>query len=284
MHIAVIGPGAIGSTFAFHLAQGGHDVTVVGRGARLQQLQQDGAVIRTSGERAKVGVRAALDPAAPYDLILVTVLATQVGSVMPAIRESAARRVMFMFNTFEPIEPLRDAVGAERFSFGFPAGVFCLLVDGRIQDQVRSGTTVSDPEWARIFTAAKIPTVVDDDMHSWLRSHAAMVVPLMSIGVETVRRGRGVTWAEARKYRDALRAGFLLVITLGNSIRPPVLRTLAGLPKGFVTALLWAGSRTKMLHDLGRLGATEPRMLIDMMTAAAPGQTPELEAIRPEPL
>lgn len=284
MHIAVVGPGAIGSTFAFHLAQAGHTVTVVGRGKRLRQLQQDGAIIRASGERASVAVRAALDPAAPYDLLLVTVLATQVGAVLPAIRECAARRVMFMFNTFEPIAPLRDAVGAERFAFGFPAGVFCLLVDGKIQDQVRSGTTVNDPEWARIFTAAKIPTVVDDDMHSWLRSHAAMVVPLMAIGVETVRRGRGVTWTEARKYTDAAGAGFRLVAALGNSLRPATLRTLAGLPTGLVTGLLWALSRTKLLRDLGRLGATEPRMLIDMMTAAAPGQTAELEAIRPAPL
>lgn len=40
---------------------------------------------------------------------------------------------------------------------------------------IRPGTTVSDPELALLFTAAGVPSVVDDDMQSWLRSHAAMV-------------------------------------------------------------------------------------------------------------
>ena len=35
MKIAVLGPGGIGSTFAFKLAQAGHAVTVVARGKRL---------------------------------------------------------------------------------------------------------------------------------------------------------------------------------------------------------------------------------------------------------
>jgi hypothetical protein len=39
--------------------------------------------------------------------------------------------------------------------------------------------------------------------------------------------------------------------------------------------------RAKMLRDLGMLGPAEPRMLIDMITAAAPGKTAALLAIRP---
>ncbi len=56
---------------------------------------------------------------------------------------------------------------------------------------------------------------------------------------------------------------------------------MSRLPRALVTALLWAMSRTKMLRDLGVLGPAESRMLIDMMTAAAPGKTATLLAIRP---
>src|SRR5262245_4085613 len=121
MNIAIVGPGAIGSSFALYLSRAGHDVTVVARGKRLEQLQRDQAIVPSAGERAKVTVSSALDTAVPYDLLLVTVLAPQVDAALPAISKSAARKVMFMFNTFESLARLREAVGAARFSFGFPA-------------------------------------------------------------------------------------------------------------------------------------------------------------------
>ncbi len=59
------------------------------------------------------------------------------------------------------------------------------------------------------------------------------------------------------------------------------MRLLAKVPRVVVTALLWALSRTKMLRDLGRLGTAEPRMLVDMMSAAATPRAAPLLAIRP---
>jgi 2-dehydropantoate 2-reductase len=281
MRIAIVGPGAIGSTFAYQLAKGGHAVTVIARGARLEQLQRDQAIVLASGERAAVEVHGALDAATPYDLVLVTVLAPQVGAVLPALRASAARRVMFMFNTFEPLDPLREAVGAERFVFGFPGGVFTILRDGKIEPQIRAGTTVGDAAWAKLLTEAGIPAEVDGDMHAWLRSHAALVVPLMAMSTVVVQRGAGVSWREAGAYAEAMEVGFRIVRELGHTITPSSVRTLSGLPRPIARAALWGMSRTKMVRDLGALGPAEARMLIDMMTAAAPGKTAALLAIRP---
>jgi len=281
MQIAILGTGAIGSSFAYQLARAGHTVTVIARGARLEQLRRDGAIVLFSGERAAVQVSAALDDRTPYDLVLVTVLASQVGSVLPALGASAARTVMFMFNTFEALDPLRDAVGAQRFAFGFPGGVFALLLDGKLKTQIRSGTTAGDAAWARTLTDAGIPTVVERDMHSWLRSHAALVIPLMAIGTVVVRRGAGISWREAGAYAAAMDTAFRIVRELGNAITPSMVLTVSRLPQALVKALLWAMSRTTTLRDLGRLGPTEARMLIDMMTTAAPGKTAALLAIRP---
>ena len=68
---------------------------------------------------------------------------------------------------------------------------------------------------------------------------------------------------------------------LGNTVTPSSVRTMSRLPRPVVQTLLWAMSRTATLRDLGKLGPAEPRMLIDMMTAAAPGKTAELLAVRP---
>lgn len=281
MKIAIIGPGAIGSTFAWQLSRAGHEVTVVARGARLASIQRDGAIVRSDGERATVAVCAALDEQQPWDLVLVTVLATQLEPVLPVLARCAARRVMFMFNTFESIAPLRDAVGEGRFAFGFPGGVFTLLVDERIHPQIRQGTTVSDPSFAALFRAAGIPTVVEPDMQGWLRAHAAMVAPLMAMSTVVLARGAGASWRECRRYVDALVAGFAIVRAVGSVARPAALGAMVRLPRAALTAALWAFSRTMMLRDLGRLGATEPRMLIDMMGRAAPSLAEPLRAIRP---
>ena len=62
---------------------------------------------------------------------------------MPALTACSAKTVMFMFNTFEPLAPLRDAVGA-RFAFRFPA-ILATLDDGMLTAEiVSSGMVTTD--------------------------------------------------------------------------------------------------------------------------------------------
>ena len=283
MQIAIVGTGAIGSTFAFHLSKAGHAVTVIARGSRLEQLQRDQAIVLVTGERAAVGVSPELDATTPWDLVLVTVLASQVDAVLPALKASAARTVMFMFNTFEALDRLRDAVGEGRFAFGFPA-MLSTLTEGKLKREVLTRgqiTTVTDPAWARVFTEAGILTVVHDDMQSWLRTHAVFVIPLLSIASVSSTRGAGLTWSEARAHALAMSSGFRIVRSLGNAITPSAMLRLSQAPTSLVAALLWAMSRNKSLRELGTHGVGEARTLVDQIAAAAPGQAAELLAIRP---
>ncbi|WP_437878571.1 ketopantoate reductase family protein [Sorangium sp. So ce513] len=283
MKIAIVGPGGIGSTFALQLARAGHEVTVVARGRRLEQLQRDEAIVTAAGERAAVRVSAALDATTAWDLVLVTVLASQVDAVLPALAASAARTVMFMFNTFEPLGRLRDAVGAERFAFGFPA-ILASLDDGKLTSTIVTRgvlTTVTDAAWAKVFADAGIPAIVHPDMESWLRTHAALVVPVMvAIGTSYARQA-GVSWAEAMNLARAMEEGLRLVRQLGNTITPEPVAVLSRLPARVLAAFLWTSSRLEAMRKAGAAGFGEPRSLIDAMAAAAPGQTPALLAIRP---
>ncbi|MDI1448978.1 2-dehydropantoate 2-reductase N-terminal domain-containing protein [Polyangium sp. 6x1] len=283
MKIAVLGPGGIGSTFAFELARAGHDVTVIARGKRLEQLERDPAIVTVSGERAPVGVRAALDTTTQWDLVLVTVLVSQVDAVLPALAQSAARTVMFMFNTFEPLDRLRDAVGASRFAFGFPA-ILASLDDGKLSSKIVTRglvTTVTDAAWAKVFTDARIPAVVHGDMESWLRSHAALVAPMMIATVTAHARHAGVSWSEATTMARAMDEGLRLVRRLGNTITPAPVATVSRLPIPVLASLIWTATRIGPIRKAGAAGYGEPRTLIDAMAAAAPGETPTLLAIRP---
>lgn len=102
MQIAIVGPGGIGSTFAFQLSRAGHEVTVIARGKRLERLQRDRAIVNVAEERAAVRVSAALDATTEWDLVLVTVLANQVDAVLPALTASAAKTVMFILTPSSP--------------------------------------------------------------------------------------------------------------------------------------------------------------------------------------
>ena len=283
MKIAIIGPGAIGSTFAFQLAAAGHEVTVVARNERLAYLQREGAIVMEDGRRATVDVAAALDTHVAYDLLLVGVLEHQVEAILPDITASASTSIMFMFNTFDSLERLKAAVGEARFGFGFPA-ILATIDRGVLTSRILSFpqiTKVTDPIWAAVFAGAGIPTVVETEMHAWLRTHAALMVPFMVLSKVAHARGGGVTWHEAQHYARGLREGFDIVKSLKTTVTPPSLNVVAVLPSAMVALLFWGLSRSKVVQNLGAKGASEPRALIDAMSRAALGKTPILSSMRP---
>ena len=254
MQIAIIGPGGIGSTFAFQLSEAGHDVTVIARGARLEQLRDAGAIVTVDGDRAAVHVSGDFDTTTDWDLVLVTVLTSQVDVLLPALSASTAKSVMFMFNTFQSLDRLRDAVGPQRFAFGFPA-VAAGLDEGRLSSTIlRRGmlTTVSDPLWAKVFTDAGIPATVHPDMESWLRTHAVVAVPVIIAGSTALRRGTGIARAEAVRLARAMKEGFQLVRHLGNSVTPAPLAVISRSPVPALATLLWLLTRLDVVHQNDR--------------------------------
>jgi 2-dehydropantoate 2-reductase len=284
MQIAIVGTGGIGSTFALQLSKAGHAVTVIARGSRLEQLRNDGAIVTVEGERTPVHVSGELDTTTQWDLVLVTVLVSQVDVLLPALNASAAKSVMFMFNTFQSLDRLRDAVGPRRFAFGFPA-IGAGLHDGRLSSMIlRRGqlTTVSDPFWAKTFTDAGVPATVHLDMESWLRTHAAILVPLVIAGNTALRRGAGISRAEALKLARAMKEGFQLVRHLGNSVTPAPMAIISRSPVPVLAALLWSLTRLDAFTRMIAVAPVdEPRLLIDEMSSAWPGRTPALLAVRP---
>ncbi|MDP3274829.1 MAG: 2-dehydropantoate 2-reductase N-terminal domain-containing protein [Deltaproteobacteria bacterium] len=283
MHIAVLGTGAIGSALAFCLAQAGHTVTAIARGARLAELTRDNAIVLASGARAEVTVAPALDPETAFDLVIVTVIAADAGAVLPALSASRATHVMFMFNTFDGLERLREAVGEARCAFGFPA-IIARLDDGKLTLSVHSVgqvTTVDAPRWAALFCDAGIPTQHHPDMPSWLRTHVAFMVPIMLAGLHVSAQKAGLTWPHAVTLADAMDEGFCTVRALGHRITPSAMTAVAALPTKLKAALLWSLSRTPVLRNAGIAGPREARSLIDAIEKLAPGQTPSLQRARP---
>lgn len=77
MKIAMMGSGGVGGFFGGRLANAGHDVTFIARGAHLAALRQQGLTIENEpqGNLHVSGVRATDDPASigPVDLVILSV-------------------------------------------------------------------------------------------------------------------------------------------------------------------------------------------------------------------
>jgi 2-dehydropantoate 2-reductase len=275
LRVAIIGLGGIGSAFAFQFARiGHHEVTAVARpgSLRMEQLKRDNGIVKTSGERAEVRVTDALDEQMPYDLVIVTLLAHQVDAVLPSLQRSAAKCVLFMFNTFDP-DRLRNAMGSQRCAFGMPFIQAFLEPNGRLSATLGAGgqkSKISEQRWVDAFNVAGIAAVLEPRMLLWLRCHAPMCIAFESASVAGVRRGGGASWGESMVLARGAQEGFALIRALGYTIYPSGKNFLAHSPAWVVASILWLLTRIRSFRELLARGADECRAMVDVLVAAVP--------------
>lgn len=290
--IAIIGAGPVGCAFAVRLVKAGHDVTVVGRGQRLANLQANGGVLTKKSDKAKeisktaVVAVGSLDTAQPWDLVLLSVTERQYDEQLSATLKACPSftKILFMFNTFASLDRYLDVLGKERCIMGFPA-IMAYFHDGALVHQFMTFgqiTILSSPEWRSVFSSAGIKCVHEADMQSWLRTHAAVAVGIMSAGVTAAKKKSGVTWAEASLSAEATKEGLALVQKLGNHVTPKLMYYLVvAAPSFLFTGLIWGLTRVPTMRDNPQaLPQWEPEMLglVESIIASAPS-TDDVRAI-----
>lgn len=286
LRIAVIGVGGIGSAYAFQLSRiGKHQVTAIARPAslRYEQLIRDGAIVNTAGERAEVQVADKLDEELAYDLVLVTLLAHQVSSVLPALQRSTAKAFLFMFNNFEP-EELRDAIGTERCCFGMPFIQARLNHDGKLSAKIGAGgqkSKIDRQRFVEVFQSAGLPAVVEANMLLWLRCQVPLGAAFESVSVAAMRRGAGASWKESMVIARGARESFTLIQQLGYRLYPSGKAFFHASPPWVLAAVLWSVSRIPSFRELLATGLNECRALVDTLVAYAsrPGQSVSINTI-----
>ncbi len=190
LRILVIGVGVIGSVYAGLLADAGHDVTVVGRGGRLDDLQRQGLRLRSVGgieSRPSVSIVDAV-PESPFDLVVIAVRREQAAFAAVQGGRSNADAALFFGNFAGMIADLGESIGRDRALAGFPGVGGRIELDGSVtyvvigQQPTVVGTIGGANEaalsTATTLRAAGLPTKLEPDIDRWLGSHAALVAPM----------------------------------------------------------------------------------------------------------
>jgi 2-dehydropantoate 2-reductase len=264
MKVLVYGAGVLGSLYAARLQESGHDVTVLARGRRFDEIEAQGIVLEhaLNGTRSvtRVAVTRELKPDDGYDLVLVVMRRNQVADVLPALAANKkSALVVFMVNNPLGYSRWLQAVGPDRLMVGF-AGAGGTRVDGVVRYHVVSPllqpTTFGEPEGvvterveslARVFKEAGFPTAVCPDMAAWQKTHVAWVSPLAN-GLY-MAGGSGAKMASrpdvVRLMVRAIREGFAVLRALGTPITPAKLRAFEWIPLPILVTVLRAWARTK---------------------------------------
>ena len=113
MRVLVMGSGGVGGYYGARLAQHGHDVTFVARGAHLAALQRDGLELRTGGAILRLRPAHAIgtpsEAHGPFELVLFTVKTYDTAAAAEALRPAVtdATAVLPLQNGVESVERRR---------------------------------------------------------------------------------------------------------------------------------------------------------------------------------
>ncbi|HXH02109.1 MAG TPA: 2-dehydropantoate 2-reductase [Candidatus Competibacteraceae bacterium] len=138
MRIAIYGVGGIGGYFGGRLAQAGHEVVFIARGATLEALRRQGLRLESpKGDLHLPQVAASDDPVAvgPVDLVMVAVKAWQVAEVAEKIRPLLGPRtvVLPLQNGVEAPYQLAETLGRERVLGGLAKIISYIVAPGHIR-------------------------------------------------------------------------------------------------------------------------------------------------------
>ena len=260
MKILVFGAGPLGSLLAARLYQGGHEVALLARGGRLEDLKKHGVVLRRwpteETESVMVPIVEIFSPEDNYDLVLVVMRKNSALKILPLLSKNKQVPIfLFLMNNAAGPGAFIGALGKERVMMGFPGaagyrdgyaivhlngapdhpvGIVMGEVDGGISPQLEE--TVQELE-----KGLYVEAVIEPFMDAWSKYHVALLFPSLApalylCGNDNLRMSRT---------RDALvlawrgiNEGFGVLKRLGYPMRPKYMKRFLLIPEPIAVYLL----------------------------------------------
>ncbi|WP_339293878.1 2-dehydropantoate 2-reductase N-terminal domain-containing protein [Paenibacillus sp. FSL W7-1279] len=272
MNILVYGAGVQGSYLAHVLVAGGHDVTVLARGKRAEELEKEGLVIRhylqrkTTVDRVRVIRR--LESGDAYDLIFVMMKYSDFGAVLPILADNVSRHIVLVgnnMNTYAMQDYLsKHGQSPKQVAFGFQATAGT-RTDGRVicirggHGEMVIGGLDGPVPFRSLLEQAFMPTKYKlsyhDQIDAWLKNHMVLVVPMNMVILfhsfqmkQVVRDDRRM-----RQLVAAMGEGFRVLESMGYPLTPA---KQASWITGYPNLIRWALKIFFMLPVSGLIDGT----------------------------
>jgi len=260
MKILVFGAGPLGSLLAARLFQGGHEVALLARGKRLENLEKHGVVLRSwpaeETESVRVPIVAAFSPKDIYDLVMVVMRKNSALKILPLLsRNKKVPTFLFLMNNAAGPGAFIDALGKDRVMMGFPGAagyrdghaiVHLNGAPGRpagvVMGEVDGGTSTRlEKITQELEKGLYVKAAIEPFMDAWSKYHVALLFPSLApalylCGNDNLRMSRT---------RDALvlawrgiKEGFVVLKRLGYPVRPKYLKRFLFIPEPLAVSFL----------------------------------------------
>lgn len=230
MKIAVLGVGGVGGYFGARLAQAGHEVHLIARGAHLEAIRAGGLrVVSPRGDVVAQPASATADPASigPVDLVLVGVkswqLAEAAASLAPLIGPTTV--VLPLLNGVEAHDILAATLGPAHVLGGLCRIIAYIAAPGVIRHVGAEPTIIfgelDNRRSARVealqaaFSGAHVGAIVPPDIHVAIWEKFMLVATWSGLGAVT-RAPIGV-WLQLPGTRAMATAALHEVVALANA-------------------------------------------------------------------
>jgi len=308
MKTLIIGAGPLGSLYACRMHQAGHDVTLLARGNHYVHIKNHGVALvdAFSGERTvtRVPVVRTINPTDEYDLVIVLMRKNSVLQILPMLgRCRGVGCFLFMGNNVAGFREYLRYISWEKLMFGFPGGGGARVghdahyVDSETPGGKPLSVTLGELNGTRsprlravrkMFLQAGVPVRCVGDIDSWLKYHAAFILPLAGALLQAGdNHALAVDSDSITQYIRAVREGAKTLRVLGYTRSYNIkLRCIEFLPESLSRSILQRVFRTRfaevamMMHV--RVARDEMQELEKEFTAMqrqAVLRTPNLDAL-----
>jgi Ketopantoate reductase len=240
MKILIYGAGIIGSTYGWQLSKVGHDITILVRQGKKQQIDEYGINIHCSDFRNgqkkidqvvfRPKVIEELTFGNDFEYIIIPINSLHLKEILPVLAKSAGKaHILFFQNIWDDFDEIAKYLSSEQYFFGFPFMVgggkdnksIYSAISGLKQSTTPLGelngeVTLRIQKLAKVFEEANLRPKISQQIKVWLITHYA-VAGALSAGI--MKAGNGKTFAQdsdiIRATIKAIREGFNVCSSMG---------------------------------------------------------------------
>jgi ketopantoate reductase len=209
MKILIYGAGIVGCTYGWQLSEAGHDLSVLVRKEKKQQIEEDGIAIHCSDFRGgqkqikqtvfRPKVMVELSSQNDFEYIIVSTNNLHLKEVLPVLAKSAGKaHILFFQNMWkDDFDEIANYLSPEQYFFGFPfmvgggrdsKSIHCAISGLKYSHtplgELNGETTARLQKIAKALEDANLKPTISTQISVWLITHYAVAAGL-SAGIIT---------------------------------------------------------------------------------------------------